>query len=86
VRPTVLLPIFVYTGLCTVPLFAGLNLIVSPQQAGNFLHDAFIVFPSVEPQEGAKRRFYRLLGLALLVIWAGAVYSIYSHIISPLIH
>jgi hypothetical protein len=84
-RPTVLLPIFIYTALCTVPLIAGLNLILSPRRAGNFLHDAFFIFPPVDPHEVAKSRFYRLLGVALIIAWVGAVYSIYSHIISPLI-
>ena len=85
-RPTFLLPIFIYTALCTIPLIAGLSLVISPQRTGTFLHDAFIIFPSVDPQEVAKRWFYRLLGIASLVAWVGAVYSIYSHIISPLIH
>jgi hypothetical protein len=85
-RPTVLLPIFIYTALCTVPLIAGLSLIISPQHAGTFLHDAFFIFPPVEPHEVGKSRFYRLLGVAFIIAWVGAVFSIYFHIISPLIH
>jgi hypothetical protein len=84
-RPTFLLAVFIYTVLCTVPLVAGLNLLISPQRAGNFLHDAFVIFPSIDAHESAKRQLYRLMGLALILAWVGAVYSIYSHIISPFI-
>ena len=84
-RPTVLVPLFIYLLICTVPLGLGLKLIVSPEATGNFLHDTFNIFPAIETSEVTKRRFYRGLGLVLLAAWAGAVYSVYTHIIFPLL-
>jgi len=79
-RPTLFVPVFIYLALCTVPLGLGLNLVLFPRRAANFLHDAFVIFPPVESFEAGRRLFYRLLGLMLLAVWAVGMYMIYSHI------
>jgi hypothetical protein len=67
--------------LCFVPLGLGGYLFVAPSRAGNFLNEAFAVFPAVEDDEGRKRWFYRVLGVGCVLIsgycfrqiWAGLV-------------
>src|SRR5262249_34884934 len=84
-RPTLFVPIVIYLLICTVPLTLGIKLLVAPGRTGNFLHDAFIVFPAVEPSEAGKRRFYRALGLILVGVSLGVLYSAYVRVL-PLVH
>jgi len=47
--------LLIYAIICTVPLGLGTYLLIAPRRAGNFLNDAFAIFPHVEPQEHLKK-------------------------------
>jgi hypothetical protein len=72
-RPTFLVPVFIYLLLCTVPLGVGTSLLISPRRVGNFLNDAFVIFPPVEAHETAKKWLYRVLGVGFVTVSALAV-------------
>ena len=41
--------LLIYLIICTVPLGLGTYLLVAPRRGGNFLNDAFAIFPQVSP-------------------------------------
>jgi hypothetical protein len=59
-----------------------LKLVLSPRRAGNFLHDAFVTFRRSNRSKSESGGFYRLLGIMLLVVWAGGMYSAYSRVVT----
>jgi hypothetical protein len=66
--------ILIYLIVCVVPLILGTYLLLAPRRGGNFLNDAFAIFPHVEPEDRLKKLFYRALGLGLI-----AASSFYVH-------
>jgi hypothetical protein len=69
--------LLIYVILTTVPLGLGSWLLVAPTRAGNFLNDAFAIFPQVGPGDGAKRLFYRVLGVGLMLSSAFYIVQVY---------
>jgi hypothetical protein len=45
---------------------AGLFMALAPRRFGNFVHENFVVFPAVGPNDWGKKLFLRLVGLGLL--------------------
>jgi hypothetical protein len=76
----------VYAIICTVPLGLGTYLLIAPRRAGNFLNDAFAIFPHVEPKEHLKKVFYRALGAGLVLVSAFYIHQIYWNIAAPIAH
>jgi hypothetical protein len=76
--------ILIYLIICTVPLGLGTYLLFAPRRAGNFLSDAFAIFPHVEPRDPVKKMFYRLLGAGLITVSVFYIHQIYWNIVSPI--
>ncbi len=74
----------IYLILCTVPLGLGAVLVFAPVRGGNFLSDAFALFPEVLPGDTLKKVFYRLLGLALMGISFFYARQIFTNIARPI--
>lgn len=78
--------LLIYLIICTVPLGLGTYLLVAPRRGGNFLNDAFAIFPGVGPEAYLKKLFYRLLGAGLILASAYYIHQIYIDIASPVVH
>jgi hypothetical protein len=78
--------IVIYMVLCTVPLGLGVCLLFAPRRAGNFLSDAFAIFPHVEPKSWLKKMFYRVIGLGFIGVSAFYTHQIYWNLVSPISH
>lgn len=76
----------IYLMLGTVPLGLGTYLLIAPRRAGNFLNDAFALFPHVEPTDTLKKIFYRALGLGFFATSAFYIHQIGLNIVVPLLH
>ena len=76
----------IYLIICTVPLGLGTYLLFAPRRAGNFLNDAFAIFPHVEQKETLKKVFYRAGGLGLIAVSVFYIHQIYWNIVSPISH
>ena len=76
----------IYLILCTVPLGLGAVLVFAPVRGGNFLSDAFALFPEVLPGDTLKKVFYRLLGLALMGISFFYARQVFTNIARPIWH
>ncbi len=50
----------------------GCWLLLTPGRAANLLHDAFVVFPQVGPEDHLKKLCLRILGSGLVVVAARA--------------
>ena len=73
----------IYLIVCIVPMFLGTLLLVAPRRGGNFLNDAFAIFPHVDPGDRAKSLFYRVLGLGLIAIASFYLRQVYLNIALP---
>jgi hypothetical protein len=78
--------LLIYLIICTVPLGLGTYLLVAPRRGGNFLNDAFAIFPQVAPDAYLKKLFYRLLGMGLVLASTFYIYQIWLDIASPVVH
>lgn len=78
--------LLIYLIICTVPLGLGTYLLVAPRRGGNFLNDAFAIFPQVGPDAHLKKLFYRLLGIGLVLASAFYIHQIWLDIASPVLH
>jgi hypothetical protein len=78
--------LLIYLIICTVPLGLGTYLLVAPRRGGNFLNDAFAIFPQVGPDAYLKKLLYRLLGAGLILASTYYVHQIYVDIGSPIVH
>ena len=78
--------LLIYAIICAVPLSLGMYLLIAPLRAGNFLNDAFAIFPRVEPQDWLKKLFYRVLGTGLALVSAFYIHQIYWNIAEPITH
>jgi len=76
--------VLIYLIVCLVPLSLGTYLLLAPRRGGNFLNDAFAIFPHVEPGDRLKNLFYRALGLGLIAVSSFYVHQIYLNIAVPL--
>ena len=76
--------ILIYVVICTVPLGLGLYLIFVPRRAGNFLNDAFALFPHVEPHHRLKKILYQILGVALVFVSLYYIHQIYIGLAGPI--
>jgi hypothetical protein len=83
-RGPILQLLVIYLILCTVPLGLGASLLFAPRRAGNFLNDAFAIFPPVEPEETLKKLFYRLLGVGFMAVSGFYGYHIYVSLVRPI--
>ena len=83
-RGPILQLLVIYIILCTVPLGLGTYLLFAPRRAGNFLNEAFAIFPSVEPEETLKKLFYRLLGVGFMAVSVFYGYQIYVSLVRPI--
>lgn len=78
--------LLIYVIICTVPLGLGACLLIAPVRTGNFLNDAFAIFPCVDPGDVWKKLFYRILGMFLVAASAFYIHQIYSNIAAPVAH
>lgn len=78
--------LLIYMIICTVPLGLGTYLLVAPRRGGNFLNDAFAIFPQVGHDANLKKLFYRLLGMGLILASAFYIHQIWLDIAFPVIH
>jgi hypothetical protein len=78
--------LLIYLIICTVPLGLGTYLLVAPRRGGNFLNDAFAIFPQVGTDAHLKKLFYRLLGIGLVLASAFYIHQIWLDIASPVVH
>src|SRR6266566_8186536 len=78
--------ILIYLIICSVPLGLGTYLLVAPRRAGNFLNDAFAIFPHVEQKNRLKKLCYRLGGIGLIAVSVFYIHQIYWNIVSPIAH
>lgn len=78
--------ILIYLIICTVPLGLGVYLVLAPRRAGNFLNDAFAIFPHVEQKDGLKKLSYRAGGLGLIAVSVFYIHQIYWNILAPISH
>jgi hypothetical protein len=76
----------IYLILCSVPLGLGMSLLFAPRRAGNFLNDAFAIFPHVEPEETFKKLFYRGLGMGFIAVSVFYGHQIYVGLVRPIAH
>jgi len=76
----------IYVIICTVPLGLGLFLLFAPRRGGNFLNDAFAIFPAVEERDLLKRICYRALGLGFISVSTFYIHQIYVNIGLPVAH
>ena len=76
----------IYLISCTVPLGLGAYLLIAPRRAGNFLNDAFAVFPHVEPEDRWKKLLYRGLGGCLVLVSTFYIRQIYVNSALPMAH
>jgi hypothetical protein len=76
--------LLIYAIICTVPLGLGTYLLIAPRRAGNFLNDAFAIFPHVEPKDRLKQLLYRVLGAGLVLVSAFYIHQIYWNIAAPI--
>jgi hypothetical protein len=86
VRGAFLQLLLIYLIICTVPLGLGTYLLLAPRRGGNFLNDAFAIFPQVAPDAYLKKLFYRLLGMGLVLASAFYINQIWLDIASPVVH
>ena len=77
---------FIYLILCTVPLGLGAYLLFAPRRAGNFLSDAYAIFPHVKPEDTFKKLFYRMLGLGFIAASIFYSHQIYGQLVRPIVH
>jgi hypothetical protein len=75
-----------YLLLCTVPLGLGVILLVAPGRGGNFLNDAFAIFPAVEHRDRLKKLWYRGLGVGFMAVSIFYIHQIYLNIGMPVAH
>jgi hypothetical protein len=78
--------LLIYLIICTVPLGLGAYLLIAPRRGGNFLNDAFAIFPHVEPEDRLKKLLYRLLGVGFVMASSFYIHQIYLNIASPVVH
>ena len=78
--------ILIYLIICTVPLGLGTYLLFVPRRAGNFLNDAFAIFPQVKQEDRLKKLFYRIGGLGLIAASVFYIHQIYWNIVAPISH
>jgi len=76
----------IYLVLCTVPLALGASLLFAPHRAGNFLNDAFAIFPPVSPDDTLKKIFYRSLGAGLIAVSIFYGHQVFANLVRPIIH
>jgi hypothetical protein len=76
----------IYLIICTIPLALGIYLIVAPRRAGNFLSDAFALFPHVEPEDRLKKLLYQVLGAGLVLASIFYIHQIYWNIVAPIVN
>jgi hypothetical protein len=60
--------------------------LIAPRRAGNFLNDAFAVFPRVKPEDRLKKLFCRALGTGLMLVSTFYIHQIYLNIGLPVAH
>ena len=84
-RGPILQLILIYIVICFVPLGLGAVLILSPRRGGNFLNDAFALFPHVEAKDYGKKLLYRALGLILMAFSVFYMRQIYWNIAVPVV-
>lgn len=77
--------LLIYLIISAVPLGLGTFLVFAPRRGGNFLNDAFAVFPQVEPENRLKKFLYRILGLALIFVSLFYIHQIFFNIVSPVV-
>jgi hypothetical protein len=75
--------LLIYLIICTIPLVLGVYLLAAPRRGGNFLNDAFAIFPHVERGDRLKELFYRALGLGLILVSPFYSLQLYLNIASP---
>jgi hypothetical protein len=75
---------FIYLVVCTVPLGLGVCLLFAPRRAGNFLNDAFAIFPHVEPEDAFKKLFYRVLGIGSVATSAFYIHQVFGNLVRPI--
>ena len=76
----------IYLILCTVPLGLGTYLLFAPRRAGNFLSDAYAIFPHVKPEDTFKKLFYRMLGVGFITASIFYSHQIYGQLVRPILH
>jgi hypothetical protein len=64
----------------------GVVLLVAPRRGGNFLNDAFAIFPAVEQRDRLKKLCYRGLGAGFMTISIFYMHQIYLNIGLPVAH
>jgi hypothetical protein len=76
----------IYLVLCTVPLGLGALLLVAPRRGGNFLNEAFAIFPAVEQGDRMRKLCYRGLGAGFMMVSIFYIHQIYLNIGLPVAH
>jgi hypothetical protein len=74
----------IYLILCTVPLGLGVFLLFAPRRGGNFLNDAFAIFPHVEQGDTFKKLFYRILGIGFMLVSLFYGRQTYGNLVRPI--
>jgi hypothetical protein len=54
--------------------------------AGNFLNDAFAIFPHVEPEDTFKKLLYHMLGVGFIAAQVFYCHQIYVSLVKPIVH
>jgi hypothetical protein len=83
VRALLVLVSALVVALCVVPLGLGVCLLVTPDRAGNFLNEAFAIFPTAVGQGGGTRWFYRALGVGCLALSCYLFRQIWGSLVLP---
>ena len=76
----------IYAIICTVPFGVGVFLLFAPRRGGNFLNDAFALFPAVKERDRLKKLCYQALGAGLVMVSVFYVRQIYVNLGLPLAH
>ena len=71
----------IYVILIAVPFGLGCYLVIAPTRAGNFLNEAFAVYPQVRQRDWAKRLFYQVLAVGLMIVSVFYFLQIYHAIV-----
>ena len=85
-RGPILQLLLIYAALCTIPLGLGTVLLFAPRRGGNFLNEAFAIFPAVKQHDLFKKLWYRALGVGLISVSVFYIHQIYFSIAVPLVH
>ena len=85
-RGAILQLLVIYTIICTVPLGVGVYLLFAPRRGGNFLNDAFAIFPAVEQRDLLKKICYRALGVGLISVSGYYIHQVIVNIGLPVAH